>query len=150
MTFALTAQEEVGTRGATVAAYAPEPDVGLGLEGTTATDLPDVGEEKIICHAGSGVVIPFMDGGTVYDRRLYGILTSLAEENGIAWQTKRRIAGGTDGRAVQRSRAGVKTAGLACAVRNIHSPASVGKISEFEDMLRLAELFLKRFAKGDI
>ena len=150
VTFAFTAQEEVGTRGAAVAAYATAPDVCLILEGTTATDLPDVGEEKIICHAGSGVVIPFMDGGTVYDRGLYGILTSLAEENGIPWQTKRRVAGGTDGRAVQRSRTGVKTAALACAVRNIHSPASVGKISEFEDMLRLAELFLERFAKGDI
>ena len=150
VTFAFTAQEEVGTRGAAVMAYAVAPDVCLVLEGTTATDSPDVGEEKRICRAGDGVVISFMDRGTLYDRELFAILTSRAEENGIPWQTKRRVAGGTDGRAVQRSRAGVKTGALACPVRNIHSPASVGKISEFDDMLRLAGLFLKRFAKGDI
>lgn len=148
--FAFTVQEEVGTRGAQVAAYSTAPDVCLVLEGTTATDLPDIAEGKRICRAGDGVVIPFMDGGTVYDRGIYSMLTHLAEENGVRWQTKHRIAGGTDGRAVQRSRTGVRTGALACAVRNIHSPASIGKISEFEDMLSLTELFLKEFAANGV
>ena len=147
--FAFTVQEEVGTRGAKTAAYNVRPDVTLVLEGTTATDLPDIGEGKIICHAGDGVVIPFMDGGTVYDRGIYAQLTRIADEHGIKHQTKRRVAGGTDAAAVQRSRAGVRTAALACAVRNIHSPAGVGKISEFEDLLRLAKLFMEDFAAGD-
>lgn len=146
--FAFTTQEEVGTRGAKTAAYSVRPDVTLVLEGTTATDLPGTGEEKRICRAGDGVVIPFMDGGTVYDRGLYAALTRIADENGIKHQTKRRIAGGTDAAAVQRSCAGVRTAAIACAVRNIHSPASVGKISEFEDLLKLAKLFMEDFA-GD-
>ena len=146
--FAFTTQEEVGTRGAKTAAYNVRPDVALVLEGTTATDLPDIGEGKRICSAGGGVVIPFMDGGTVYDRQLYAVLTRIADENGIKRQTKHRIAGGTDAAAVQRSRAGVRTAAIACAVRNIHSPASVGKISEFEDLLRLARLFMEEMARG--
>ena len=41
-------------------------------------------------------VIPFMDGGTIYDRGLYGELTALAAEKGIPWQTKTWISGGTD------------------------------------------------------
>lgn len=145
--FAFTAQEEVGARGARTAAYNVRPDVTLVLEGTTATDLPDIGEGKVICRAGDGVVIPYMDGGTLYDRGLYASLTRIAGENGIKHQTKRRIAGGTDGSAVQRSCAGVRTAAIACAVRNIHSPASVGKISEFDDLLRLAGLFIESFAE---
>ncbi len=148
--FAFTVQEEVGTRGAEIMAYTLAPDIALVLEGTTATDLPDIAENKHICSAGAGVVIPFMDGGTMYDRNMYSLLTSLADENGIRWQTKRRIAGGTDARAIQRSRGGVRTAGIACALRNIHSPACVGKISEFDDMLALVKAFLAHFAAEGI
>jgi len=148
--FAFTVQEEVGVRGAKTAAYSVRPDVALVLEGTTATDLPDIDGGKRICRAGDGVVIPFMDGGTIYDRELYAALTRIADENGIKHQTKHRVAGGTDAAAIQRSRAGVRAAAIACAVRNIHSPACVGKISEFEDLLRLAGLFAESFAAGKV
>ena len=143
-TFVFTVQEEVGTRGAYVAARLVQPEVCLVLEGTTATDLPGIGEEKQICFAGKGVVIPFMDRGTIYSRKLVSLLERLCDENHIPRQTKRLIAGGTDGSAIQRSGTGVAVAGLACAVRNIHSPASVCKISEMEDMLKLAGLFLEQ------
>jgi endoglucanase len=141
--FAFTAQEEVGTRGGTVAAYRIEPEIALIVEGTTAADLPSVKGTKRICSPGKGVVIPFMDKGTLYDRELYTLLTNLADENGIPWQTKQLIAGGTDAAAVQRSRAGVKTAGIAVAIRNIHSPSCVGSKRDFEDLLKLARLFIE-------
>jgi endoglucanase len=144
--FAFTVQEEVGTRGAHVAAYRLKPQIALVLEGTTAADLPGVEEGKRVCTLGGGVVIPFMDHGTIYDRGLYNLLTRLADGNGIKWQTKGRIAGGTDASAIQRSREGVRTAALACAVRNIHSPACIAKIGDFDDMLRLARLFLEAVA----
>lgn len=145
--FAFTVQEEVGTRGAQVAAYRLAPDIALVLEGTTAADLPEVEPKKQICAPGKGVVIPFMDKGTIYDRDLYKILTSLADANGIKWQTKQLIAGGTDASVIQRSRAGVKTAALSCAIRNIHSPACVAKTEDFNDMLALAELFIEEISK---
>lgn len=148
--FAFTTQEEVGTRGARTAAFSVRPDVTLVLETTTATDIPDLAENKVICHVGDGVVIPFMDRGTVYDRKLCAALTRIADENGIKHQTKRRISGGTDASAIQRSCAGVRTAAVSCAVRSIHSPAEVGKISEFEDLLKLAGLFIGEFAEGKI
>jgi len=145
--FAFTSQEEVGTRGGTVAAYRIEPEIALIVEGTTAADLPSVKGTNKICSPGKGVVIPFMDKGTLYDRELYAQLTSLAEKNGIPWQTKQLIAGGTDAAAVQRSRAGVRTAGIAAAIRNIHSPSCVGSIRDFEGLLRLARLFIE--AQGE-
>ena len=141
--FAFTVQEEVGCRGGKVAGYTVDPQVALILEGTTAADLPGVDEGKRICAPGDGPVIPFMDGGTLYSRGLYAMLTKLADDNGIKWQTKQRIAGGTDASAVQRSRSGVDTAALSCALRNIHSPACVAKISDIDGMYRLAELFLE-------
>lgn len=140
--FVFSVQEEVGCRGAAAAAFGINPDVALILEGTTAADLPEVGAGKKICELGRGVVIPFMDGGTIYNRELVALLSRLADENGIAWQTKKRIAGGTDASVIQRGTGGAAVAALSCAIRNIHSPVSVAKITDFESMPILAEMFL--------
>ena len=148
--FAFTVQEEVGTRGAEAVACSVAPQAALILEGTTATDLPDIPENKVICSAGEGVVIPFMDGGTIYDRGMYKMLSRIAEEKNIPWQTKRRVAGGTDARTIQRSHGAVRTGALACAVRNIHSQSDIARISEFDDMLAIAREFLARFAVNGV
>ena len=145
--FAFTVQEEVGARGAMTAVRSIEPDVALILEGTTAADIPGVSGAARICRQGEGVVIPFMDRGTIYDRELYALLTQLADENDIPWQTKTRIAGGTDGSSIQRSMGGVQTAAVSVAIRNIHSPAGIARIDECEAQLKLARLFLQAMAK---
>ncbi len=145
--FAFTVQEEVGARGATIAARSVEPDVALILETTTAADIPGTEGADRVCQLGKGVVIPFMDRGTIYNRELFRLLGRLADENGIAWQTKTRIAGGTDGSSVQRSGAGVRVAALSVPVRNIHSPACVARIDECEAQYNLARLFLEEMAK---
>lgn len=147
--YVFTAQEEVGTRGAQIAASRICPDLALVLEGTTAADLPSVALDKRICSPGKGVVIPFMDRGAVYDRGLYAFLTALARENQIPWQTKQYISGGTDAQAIQRAGGGVRTAALAVAVRNIHSAASLASIADLEAMQRLAGLFMERLDSID-
>jgi endoglucanase len=144
--FAFTVQEEVGCRGAQVAARTIEPEVALILEGTTAADLAGVTGTDKVCSLGKGIVIPFMDGGTIYDQGLYKMLGRLADEHSIPWQTKTRVAGGTDASAIQRSGSGVAVAALSVAVRNIHSPACVAKIDECESQLALARLFLEEMA----
>lgn len=146
--FAFTVQEEVGTRGATVAARSIEPDVALILETTTAADIPGTEGAERVCCPGKGIVIPFMDRGTIYDKTLYKTLGRLADENGIPWQTKTKIAGGTDASVIQRSGAGTQVAALSVAVRNIHSPASVAKIEECQAQYKLARLFLQYMADG--
>ena len=146
-TFAFTVQEEIGTRGAKVVANRICPEVAIVLEGTTAADLPDVPEGKTICKLGEGIVIPFMDRGTLYSRRLYSQVTELADMNNIKWQTKHMIAGGTDASVIQRSGIGVDTIALSAPLRNIHSPASIAKISDFEVMPELARLLIETVLK---
>jgi len=145
--FAFTVQEEVGMRGAATAAYHVNPDIALILEGTTAADLPSVHGEKKVCRASGGAVIPFMDNGTIYDRELYKTLCGIADKNDIPWQTKTQIAGATDGAAVQRTRAGAKTAALSAPVRNLHSPSCVAKISDLEAVMTLARLFIQEIGE---
>lgn len=140
---AFTVQEEVGTRGATVAAYRLQPDTALILEGTTAADLPSQRGNEKVCAPGKGPVIPFMDGGTIYDRGLFRQLSGLAEEKGIPWQTKTWISGGTDASAIQRSGVGAHVAAISAAVRYIHSPSCVGCLEDFDNMARLVRAYLE-------
>ena len=143
VTFAFTAQEEVGTRGAFAAAFSVTPEVALVLETTTAADLPGVEDHRKVCAPGKGPVISYMDGGTIYDRALFEDLRRLAEEHHIPWQTKEYIAGGNDARTIQRTKAGVRVAAMSAAVRYLHAPAGVGSISDFDNMLKLTRLFLQ-------
>ncbi|MEM5779527.1 MAG: M42 family metallopeptidase [Lawsonibacter sp.] len=147
VTVVFTAQEEVGTRGAFGAAFSVTPNIALVLETTTAADLPGIEGARRVCALGKGPVISYMDGATIYDRSLFEALRRLAEENGIPWQTKEYIAGGNDAGTIQRSKSGVRVAALSAPVRYLHAPASVGDLSDFENMLRLTRLFLAHVAE---
>lgn len=145
-TFAFTVQEEVGTRGAFGAAFSVTPDIALVLEGTTAADLPDMPDRKKVCAPGKGPVVPYMDGGTVYDRGLFELLRSLAEQSRIPWQTKEFLSGGTDASAIQRTKEGVRVAGISAAVRYLHTPSSVASLADCQNILVLARRFLQAVA----
>ncbi len=149
VTFAFTAQEEVGTRGAFGAAFSVTPEIGLVLETTTAANLPDVEEHRRVCAPGKGPVLSYMDGATIYDRGLFEKLRDLAEGNNIPWQTKEYIAGGNDARTIQRTKQGVRVAAMSAAVRYLHAPASVGSLEDFENMLKLTRLFIEDLAQED-
>ena len=147
-TFVFTAMEEVGCRGAFGAAFSVTPEIALVLEGTSAADVPSLTEDRQVCWPGKGPVLSWMDGGTIYDRALFERLRALAEENGLAWQMKHYVAGGTDARSIQRTKAGVRVAGISAAVRYLHAPNSVCSMSDAEQMLALARLFLRDTAKS--
>lgn len=147
--FAFTVQEEVGCRGAFGAAFRIVPQIALIVEGTTAADSPQSEGAAKVCMPGEGPVIPFMDGGAIYDRQMFCLLRDLAEEKGIQWQTKTRIAGGTDAQAIQRSNGGCKVGAISAAVRYIHSPSSIGNVHDFEAMKTLVDVFLEKMEVSD-
>lgn len=146
-TFVFSVQEEVGTRGAFGAAFSVTPEIAMVLEGTTAADNPALDEHCQVCWPGKGPVISWMDGGAIYDRGLFELLRNLADENDIPWQMKHYLAGGTDAKAIQRTKAGVRVTGLSAAVRYLHAPSSVASISDMEYMLTLTRLFIHAIAR---
>ena len=79
-----------------------------------------------------------MDGGTVYDNRLYKKIRQLADENGIETQTKRKVAGGTDAASIQRSIDGVRVAAVSLACRYIHTGSCVASVKDVENCFKLA------------
>ncbi len=146
-TFAFTAMEEVGTRGAFGAAFSVTPETALVLEGTTAADIPALEADRQVCWPGKGPVLSWMDGGAIYDRELFEVLRALARDNGLPWQMKHYLSGGTDAKAVQRTKAGVRVTGISAAVRYLHAPSSVCSLNDAEQMLTLARLFVRAMAE---
>ncbi len=137
MTFCFTVQEEIGTRGASAAAFTVRPDYALVVESTTAADLPDVQGYKQVCKVGAGAVVSFMDRGTVYDKVLYDFARELAVEKRIPCQTKTMIAGGNDAAAIHKTAGGAKVLAISAPCRYIHSGACVVKE---EDLRSVADL----------
>jgi endoglucanase len=150
VTFAFTVQEEVGARGAFGAAFSVTPEIALILEGTTAADSPTTDVHRRVCAPGRGPVIPYMDGGSVYDRQLFELLRDLAEEHDIPWQTKEYVSGGTDAQAIQRTKTGVRVGAVSAAVRYLHSPSSVASIQDFDYIEALAYHLIEAVAAGRV
>lgn len=114
-------QEEVGLRGAIVAAYSVEPDIGIGLDVTLAVDTPGVGPDEAVTKMGDGVGIKLYDSSMISTRWLVDEFVALAEEQGIAYQLEILPLGGTDGAAIQRTRGGVPSITLSLPTRYIHT-----------------------------
>lgn len=140
---AFVSEEEVGCRGASGAAFAQEPDIGIVLEGTTCNDLGDIPEVSQVCKAGQGVAVSFMDGASIANRALFKRALEVGEKEGIAHQVKSSVSGGNDGGAIQRAREGVPVVVLSVPCRYIHSPSTVVSLKDVEAQFELCRALLK-------
>ncbi len=143
-----TAQEEVGLRGAQVAAYAVNPDVGFALEGTICDDLPKDRDESPVTELGKGPAITLMDRSFVADQRLVRLLLRAAEQEGIPHQFKRAVAGGTDSGAIHLTREGVPSVTVAVPSRYIHAPISMLSLCDLENTEKLMRAALHLLEGG--
>jgi putative aminopeptidase FrvX len=144
---AFTVQEEVGLRGAQVAAYAIAPDCGFALEGTVADDIPKGKDASPTTELGKGPAITVMDRSFIADRRLIRLLTSTAEELDIPYQFKQPGVGGTDAGAIHRTREGVPSVTVAVPCRYIHSPVALLSLEDFSNTVRLMRESLSRLTR---
>jgi putative aminopeptidase FrvX len=145
---AFTVQEEVGLRGARVAGFAVEPLAAIALDCTPAQDLPssrDRENTQYNCCVGHGAVIYVADGATLSDRRLVSYLSGLAQAAGLPYQLRQPGGGGTDASALQRTGAGVPVVSLSVPARYLHTPASLARLDDWTNTLRLAQLALQNF-----
>ena len=142
--FTFVVQEEIGLRGSTCAAFTVAPDYAVVLESTTAADIPSASGEKRVCELGKGPVVSYMDRHTMYDRELFELAFSAAEEKCLPCQTKTMVAGGNDAGAIHVSRGGVKTAAVSLPCRYLHSPSCVINKADFENAYVLTKLILDR------
>ncbi len=142
-----TVQEEVGLRGAQVAAFKIMPDLALVLEGTTCADVPEVKPFDFSTELGNGAALTLVDRTCYSDRKLVQFLYDTAVKNGIKVQYKQTTTGGNDAGQIQRTGSGVKTASISVPCRYIHSPVSIMSRSDFECVERLTLAALNEINK---
>lgn len=140
--FCFVTQEEVGLRGARIAADRIKPDSALVIEGTTCCDVPGAEEHDYVTAMGEGAAISFMDRTTIVDKKFCDYLFKLAEKNNINVQHKKMASGGNDAGVIHLSGEGVKCASISVPCRYIHSPASLASLDDIDSALKLCKAFL--------
>jgi tetrahedral aminopeptidase len=139
-----TVQEEVGVRGAQTSAFGVEPDLAIALDVTVASDVPDAKSHEYVSCLGKGVAIKLMDGSAICDRAMVKAFRTIAEEKDIPHQLEILPRGGTDAGAIQRSRAGVRTAALSIPTRYLHSTVEMAHKRDIEATIALLTAFLQK------
>ncbi len=148
--FVFAVQEEVGLRGAKVAAYSVAPEFAIVAETTTAADLPGIEQSHQVCNLGNGAVISVMDRRTIYDKKLVNEAFDAAEVTGAKAQYKRAVAGGNDAGVIHQSRGGVRTLAVSLPCRYLHAPSCIASIEDCESMIKIIIQLAKNISGGKI
>jgi len=149
---AFTVQEEIGLRGAQIAARRLNPNAAIVLEGTPAFDLPHPNREidagdlpaNPATRLGAGAVLTLMDSQMISDPRVLAFLRQTAEANRIPYQYKTVRGGGTDGGVIHTAHAGIPTMVLSTPCRYVHSPTALMNLDDYGHVLQLSQAVLNR------
>lgn len=145
-----TVQEEVGIRGASVAAHRINPDFGIALDTTIAYDVPGAQpHEKITC-LGGGTAIKVMDGSAICDYRMVEYLKDVANKANIKWQPEILTNGGTDTAGVQRmGKHGAIAGAISIPTRHLHQVIEMAHKEDIEASISLLKTAVENINKFD-
>jgi len=135
--FVFSTQEEVGLRGATTAAYAIDPDLGISVDVTGTGDTPRRTKVRMEVSLGKGPAIKVRDGGMLADRRVVDWMVRGAEKLNMPYQLEVLEGGTTDARAMQLTRAGIPAGCLSIPCRYVHSPSEMVDFNDVQNAVRL-------------
>ena len=131
-----TTQEEVGLLGSTTAAFGIDPQAGIAVDVTFASDDPGGSPKK------TGTIT--LDGGPVlavgptYDHALNEAIRTAAEASKTKLQIQPRARGNsTDAFAIRHTRSGVPVALVSIPLRYMHSAVEVISLSDLDQCSQL-------------
>ncbi|MGB7572978.1 MAG: M20/M25/M40 family metallo-hydrolase [Thermodesulfobacteriota bacterium] len=151
--FVAAVQEEVGSRGAKVAARTLGPDMAIVIDTVPASD-PITPPQQATSECGKGPVIRSMDvnalgWGTLYSKKIRQRFMATAVKNRISHQ-KDIFRTWTDASTIHTSGRGIPCGGLYIPRRYSHSPAELVKWSDVERTAELLYDFLKDLSSTTI
>ncbi|NVJ87372.1 MAG: M42 family metallopeptidase [Algoriphagus sp.] len=133
-----TVQEEVGIRGANVAAHGINPDFGIALDTTIAFDVPGAQPHEKVTELGKGTAIKIMDAMTICDYRMVEFMKQTAKKEKITWQPEILTAGGTDTAGVQRmGKQGAIAGAISIPTRHLHQVIEMAHKQDIADSIEL-------------
>ena len=148
---AFTVQEEVGLRGARVAAFAFDPDLALALDSTPAYDLPPAEDDentRYNTRLDHGPALYIADAGTLSDPRLIRHFVATAEAQGLPYQMRQPGGGGTDAGAMHKQRAGIPSLSISVPGRYHHTAAALARVEDWKNTLNLLHTALSTLEPG--
>lgn len=138
-----TVQEEVGLRGANVAAHQINPDFGIALDTTIAYDVPGALPHEKITSLGEGAAIKIMDASTICDYRMVKYLKETATKNQVQWQPEILTAGGTDTAGLQRmGKQGAISGAISIPTRHLHQVIEMANKKDINNCINLLSFAL--------
>lgn len=123
-----TVQEEVGLRGAQVAAHMIDPDIFYALDASPANDMS--GNKKEFGQLGKGALLRIFDRSMITHRGMREFVLDTAETNDIPYQYF-VSQGGTDAGRVHISGDGVPSAVVGICARYIHTSSSIIHVDDY-------------------
>ncbi|WP_174614080.1 M42 family metallopeptidase [Virgibacillus ihumii] len=124
-----TVQEEVGLRGAQVAANMIKPDIFYALDASPANDMS--GDESEFGQLGKGALLRIFDRSMITHHGMRDFILDTAESNDIPYQYF-ISQGGTDAGRVHLSNDGVPSAVVGICSRYIHTAASMIHVDDYQ------------------
>lgn len=133
-----TTQEELGLRGARVAANAIRPAIGLALDITLANDLPSVNKQDYCTRIGEGPAVKILDKSVMATPTLVEFIQGVAREAHIPLQREVLTAGGTDTSAMQYLMGlGTHVTCLSIPTRYVHTTVETAAEKDIDQGIRL-------------
>lgn len=129
-----TTQEELGLRGARVAAQVVEPDMAIAVDVSLVGDTP---ESNIVdLTLGKGPSIKLRDASYIISPKARDFMLKCANECGIPYQLEAATFGGTDTGAIMLTGRGVPSATTSIPCRYIHSPQETVHMDDVENEIK--------------
>ncbi len=130
-----TTQEEVGLRGARVAAYGISPDLGIAIDVTRTGDTPKGITMDV--ELGKGPTVKVRDSSLLCTPAVRRFMQGVAEQNGIEYQLEVLEAGGTDAGAIQLTKSGIPAGVMSIPCRYIHTASEMVDYRDLENGVKL-------------
>ena len=143
-----TVQEELGLRGAKTSAHGINPDVGIAIDVTFASDHPDSDKKQLgEISLGKG---PVLARGPNINPKVFSRLVKLAEAGKIPYQVGTEPkATGTDANVIQMTRSGVATGLISIPNRYMHTPVEMVHLDDLENVARLIADYIESLKPGE-
>ncbi len=145
--FVFTVQEEVGTRGATTAAYKVHPDISIAVDVTDSGDVPE--RKHFEVKMGQGPAIKVMDRGMLAHPGLKKWMVETATRHKIPHQLEIMTLGTTDARAMQLAHEGSAAGAVSIPCRHVHTPSEMVSYSDVQQAVKLLLTLLSEPAQLD-
>lgn len=134
--YAIVVEEEIGLRGAAVAAKHLDPDVVLAIDTVPAGGTPELARDELSWEIGQGPLLKVLESkGLVTHRPLRELLRKVAHANNIPYQLIVDTAGITDATSAQQASGKIAAAVLGLARRYSHSAVEMFDLCDVERLI---------------